>query len=107
MATLAGFSSGSASGLSGSGGSAVDFDTGLFAVAGTSGFSAGLLAAVGAAGLLAAVGAADFGAGLLVTLGAAGFFTEVGGATDFHPAGLDCGDVDKAVKGSVCGEIMN
>ena len=107
MATLAGSFTGSGPGFSGSGGSADGFGAGLFSAAGT----AGLLAAAGtagfSAGLLAAVGAAGFGAGLLVTVGAAGFFPEVGGATDFHPAGLNCGDVDNADKGSISGGIKN
>ena len=92
------------------------FGPGLLAVAGTSGFGTGLLAVAGTSGLLAVAGTSGFGAGLLavagtaglvVTVGAAGFFPEVGGATDFHPAGLDCGDVDNADKGSVFGEMMN
>ena len=35
-----------------------------------------------------------FGTGLLADSGATGFLLVVGGATGFHPAGLDGGDVD-------------
>ena len=83
--TLGGSTTGSGLGFSSAGGSAAAFGAGLLAAAGTAGFDASLLVAVGAAGFLAAVG----------------------GATGFHPAGLDGGDVDNADNGSVFGGIMN
>ena len=85
LETLGGSVAGSRLSFSGAGGSAAGF----------------------AAGLLAAAGSAGFDAGLLVAVGAASFLAAVGGATDFHPAGLDDGDVDNADNGSVFGDIMN
>ena len=98
METLAGSFTGSGSGLSGAGGSASGFGAGLLAAAGTAGFVAGLPVAVGAAG---------FGAAGLLAAAGAGFLPAVGGATGFHPAGLDGGDADNADNGSVFGEIIN